>query len=189
MNWLFEVFLFLAIPSCLLYCIIRLLFIRKYKIFIYKELIRLVTITYLIYLVYIVWLIPTATLDYLPFNFIPFKTIIDYFISLINGTLTISTIIKNIFGNILLTIPLGMLIPLNIKNLALKKLVEISIITPFIIESVQYFLHLSNFGTRSIDIDDLILNFLGVIIGYKMYNYLFIRFNKSFKKNSRTKSV
>lgn len=184
MNWIFDVFLFLVIPSCVIYFIIRLFFIKKYKIHIINEIIRFITIAYITYLVYIVWLIPTATLDYLPLNLIPFKTITEYLGQLLHGQLSISIIASNIIGNIILTLPIGVLLPLNFKNITLNKTIIIAIITPIIIESIQLLLHLSKLGTRSVDIDDFILNLLGIIIGYYISHYLFLnRFNKMKSNN------
>ncbi|XJZ27806.1 VanZ family protein [Bacillota bacterium Lsc_1132] len=175
MNWIFEVFLFLVIPSCATYFIVRLFFVKKYKFYMFAEVIRLITIAYLNYLIYIVWLKPAATMEYLPMNLIPFKTITVYLIQLFNGKLSLSIVISNIIGNIILTLPIGVLLPLNFKNITFKKVFLIAFITPLIIESIQLFLHLSKLGTRSIDIDDVILNFLGTIMGYFIFHYFSIK--------------
>jgi glycopeptide antibiotics resistance protein len=76
---------------------------------------------------------------------------------------------ENIFGNILMFIPLGFLLP--IFHPAFKKW-RITIITGFassaLIELTQLFSRLIH-NYRHIDIDDVILNTFGVAIGYFLY--------------------
>jgi glycopeptide antibiotics resistance protein len=187
MNWIIEVFLFLVIPTSVIYLIIRLFFVKKYKFQVFIEIIRLISIAYLYYLIYIVWLKPTATMDYLPLNLIPLKTIIIYLVQMLNGDLSLFIVGINIIGNIILCLPIGVLLPLIIKNITLKKVLLIAVIIPLIIEVVQLCLHLSNLGTRSIDVDDIILNFLGIIIGYYICRYL--NFLNNFNKIKSNKSM
>jgi glycopeptide antibiotics resistance protein len=78
--------------------------------------------------------------------------------------------IKNIFGNMLLLFPLGLLLPIlwrkfdNIRNTLL-----LSFLFSFGIEIIQLLsYYVGNMG-RAFDIDDIILNTFGALIGYIFY--------------------
>lgn len=92
-----------------------------------------------------------------PANWIPFKTIIPYLLGsggwLIGG--------MNIVGNIVLLVPIGFLLPFVFTNTNWKQIIIISIVGSFLIEGTQAILKIGIF-----DIDDVILNAIGIIIGY-----------------------
>lgn len=90
-------------------------------------------------------------------NFIPFKTIIPYLFG--HKGLIIAGI--NLVGNIALLIPVGFLVPFVFRQMTWKKTLLLSVAAGFIIEIMQVLLRVGIF-----DIDDIILNALGVIIGY-----------------------
>ncbi len=70
----------------------------------------------------------------------------------------------NILGNVILFIPIGFIFPLIlIRYRDLKKIAVLSISISLFIEFIQFFVG------RSCDIDDLILNFIGGIIGYTIF--------------------
>ncbi|MEO6720568.1 MAG: VanZ family protein [Ferruginibacter sp.] len=79
---------------------------------------------------------------------------------------------ENIIGNLVLFIPLGIFLPIIFPGLrSFKKIVFISFISSFSIEMIQ--LILREFGTyRMADIDDIILNSVGGMIGYFLYKKL-----------------
>jgi glycopeptide antibiotics resistance protein len=86
----------------------------------------------------------------------------------------------NIFGNILLFVPLGILLPLLVKRFRpfAKSLLFIFACT-LCIESIQYIE--GSFGVyRSVDIDDIILNSLGGIIGLILIRAVYLLGNKKF---------
>jgi glycopeptide antibiotics resistance protein len=92
-----------------------------------------------------------------PANLVPFKTILLYLFGgqgLIIGGL-------NIVGNIVLLVPVGFLLPLIFRNITWKKMLAIAVASGLLIEGMQVVLHVGIF-----DIDDVILNGLGVMIGY-----------------------
>ncbi len=95
-----------------------------------------------------------------PANFIPFKTIVPYLFGH-NGWLIAGI---NLIGNIALLVPLGFLLPLIYKYMTWKKSIIIGVISGLIIEIMQVILHVGIF-----DIDDVILNALGVILGYGIF--------------------
>ncbi|MFB7142336.1 VanZ family protein [Gottfriedia sp. NPDC056225] len=93
-------------------------------------------------------------------SIIPFKNTFDY----INGShqFNLDIIINNTVGNILLFLPLGVFLPILFKKYnKLPKVVNSSIIISFLIEVLQLALQIGQF-----DIDDLILNTIGCVIGY-----------------------
>lgn len=83
--------------------------------------------------------------------------------------------VKNILGNIILFIPIGLFIPLLSKPLRkFKYTLLFGISISFLIECSQLFL------IRGSDIDDIILNTIGTIIGfclYKLVNKYFYTFS------------
>ena len=93
-------------------------------------------------------------------NLVPFKIIIRDIKSLINGDYLIFLI--NIVGNILLFIPIGILVPMlwKIKD---RYVILIGFLISLSIEITQLYLG------RVTDVDDLILNTSGVIIGLLVY--------------------
>ncbi|MFM6944257.1 MAG: VanZ family protein [Bacteroidota bacterium] len=92
-----------------------------------------------------------------PANWTPLKTIIPYLLAsggwLIGG--------MNIIGNIVLLVPLGFLIPFVFTRTNWKQIIVVSILSSFLIEGIQAILHIGIF-----DIDDVILNAIGIMIGY-----------------------
>ena len=95
-------------------------------------------------------------------NFVPFKTIITYFKAIFNESMNIDIPLKNLVGNFILFLPLGIYIPFFIKRINKVSIFLISMITLLLtIEVIQLV------TTRgSFDIDDFILNMLRVLIGF-----------------------
>ena len=74
-------------------------------------------------------------------------------------------LLLNVVGNITMFIPSGIVLPIVYKNLdSFRKVVGIGILISLCIELIQL-----PFSVRASDVDDLILNTLGVIIGYGIY--------------------
>ena len=77
-------------------------------------------------------------------------------------------LLKNIVGNIVMLIPLSFLLMIkNLKNNNILRQSVIIISTIIIIEVLQAFTH-----TGSFDIDDIILNYMGVVV----FTFLITRF-------------
>lgn len=136
-------------------CSLRITYlITKHKKFLlHKELIYLISIVYILCLFRVVTFQDS---NYGVSNFVPFKEIFRYSI----GS---DKFMKNVIGNIALFIPYGFLTSYFLNN---KKLSVISILTIIIsltIESVQYYIG------RVFDIDDIILNLIGGIIGFLVF--------------------
>ena len=124
--------------------------ITKHKRFLlHKELIYLIAITYMLCLFYVVTFQDS---NYGVSNYIPFKEIFRYSV----GS---RKFIKNILGNIMLFIPYGFLSSYLLKNRKISITFILSLIVSVTIEVVQYYIG------RVFDIDDIILNVLGGIMG------------------------
>lgn len=93
-------------------------------------------------------------------NLIPFKTILPYLLGdmgLVIGGL-------NILGNILLLVPLGFLAPLLKPEMRAGKALILAIASGLLIETAQLLMRVGRF-----DIDDVILNGLGVMLGFWLF--------------------
>ena len=75
--------------------------------------------------------------------------------------------LRNIVGNILLFMPLGFSIPLRFKVNKFWRVILLGFFTSCLVEVIQLFTSI-----RSFDVDDLILNTLGAIIGFVLYRLL-----------------
>ncbi|WP_276088085.1 VanZ family protein [Pedobacter sp. JY14-1] len=98
-----------------------------------------------------------------PANLLPFRTILAYLLG--EKGLMIGGI--NLIGNIILLIPMGLLLPLVFPKLNWKKTIVLAAAIGFSIEGIQVLLQVGIF-----DIDDVILNGLGIVAGYWGYQIL-----------------
>jgi glycopeptide antibiotics resistance protein len=92
-----------------------------------------------------------------PANFVPFKTILPYLLG--EKGFIIAGI--NIVGNIVLLVPIGFLVPFVYLKMTWKKSFALAVAAGFAIEGMQEVLLVGIF-----DIDDVILNGVGVMVGY-----------------------
>ena len=103
-------------------------------------------------------------------NFTPFKTIkmyIRYY------DLPGLRSFANLFGNILIFIPMGMLMPMAHKA---SRNVLIMLLNAFLfVLGIEVFQLFSAFG--AFDVDDIILNCFGVLIGRAVYQFLVLKKN------------
>lgn len=159
----------------LLYIIFRFLKLKKsngdinYK----KESLYLIFVCYIVGLFNLV-LVPRNFWDIIWYNIFynfnenPFAGIFDFsynFIptiyKIIIGEYTLDSWGKAmIVGNFLMFIPMGIMLPLVFKNINKKNIFVIAILITLLIEILQPIVG------RSFDIDDIIMNFIGSIIGY-----------------------
>ena len=95
------------------------------------------------------------------YNLIPFRSI--YRIGVFSPD--VIDPIKILIGNVLLFVPFGFFVPYLLKKLrSLWKVIVISVLFSLSIELYQF-----SFTFRVADVDDLILNTAGAIIGYGCY--------------------
>ncbi len=130
--------------------------INKKKLVIYKDLLFL---SFVLYMFLLFELVTSTDFESYSNNFIPFKEILRYEIDS-------KLFYKNVLGNVLLFVPFGYFICTFLKNKKLYISFIITLITSLSIELIQM-----NIG-RSFDIDDIILNLCGGIIGYLIYRLL-----------------
>lgn len=114
-----------------------------------------------------------ATGQSLDNNFIPFKTIYIIIKEAFQYHLY-GNIVYQIFGNILLFAPLGFSISFFLQNRKKTiKVISCIVFISFSIETLQGILnYLLELNYRSVDIDDLILNTIGGILGYVFSIYI-----------------
>jgi glycopeptide antibiotics resistance protein len=102
-------------------------------------------------------------INMIPFNNISFQSLLE----------------KQVLYNILLSIPFGFGIAF-ITKITKRKLLVLSVFFGIIVESLQLIISLYlEYTYRIIDINDIIFNFTGVIVGYcifKLFSILLIRF-------------
>ena len=93
-------------------------------------------------------------------NFVPFKTILSYLLGS-HGWLIAGL---NLIGNIVLLIPIGLLATLVYQDMTWKKALIIAVAAGLLLEGMQVIFNVGIF-----DVDDVILNAFGVMIGYWIY--------------------
>lgn len=130
----------------------------KEKIVLYKELKNLI---YIIYCFTLFNLVTTTDFESFSNNFIPFKEIMRY-------RTTSVLFYRNVIGNIALFIPFGFMITDMLKEKAGKTNILITTLITFFtsltIEIIQMFIG------RSFDIDDILLNLVGGILGFLIFH-------------------
>jgi glycopeptide antibiotics resistance protein len=96
-------------------------------------------------------------------NLVPFDTIRIYIFNF--HSYNFDTWFYNTFGVLLVFIPLGLLLPVVFVNLrTLRNIIFTSVYVSILIEVLQYIALLGVF-----DIDDIILNTLGTVLGFWLY--------------------
>ena len=98
-------------------------------------------------------------------NFVPFRTIkmyIDYAYKLNS--------VENLAGNLFVFVPLGFMLPLISEDM--QKFSEVFINAFTFVLGIEVFQLFSAFG--AFDVDDILLNCLGAIIGYGCYKIIIV---------------
>ncbi|MBU5225153.1 VanZ family protein [Clostridium senegalense] len=119
-----------------------------------------IAIVYILALLKIVLFKYGFTSELRSLNLKPFAFIESYF----TEDVTIDVALKNVAGNFALFIPLGILLPALFKNINKKKTVFICFGVSLLFEFLQYII-----GLGASDIDDVVLNTFGGIIGMFIY--------------------
>lgn len=97
-------------------------------------------------------------------NFVPFKTILTY----LSGHPTWIVAKNNLIGNIALFVPLGLFLPfLSEHSLKFRTVTSIALVVGVAMESTQIL-----FRTGVFDVDDIILNAIGIVVGYGIFIYV-----------------
>ncbi|MGI6329836.1 MAG: VanZ family protein [Bacilli bacterium] len=144
------VFIFSVIISS-----VRIAFIlsKKIKFVLYKEVLGLIFIIYVLILFHIVTF---QDVNYGDLNYIPFA---EMFRHPIGSAL----FVKNFIGNLLLFVPFGIFLSIYLKPKRIYVIFFIASISSLAIEYTQL-----RIG-RTFDVDDILLNVTGAIIGYLIY--------------------
>lgn len=107
-------------------------------------------------------------------NLIPFVYLFDYDVR--------AHMIYNVFGNIMMFVPTGIVLPVLYKRLDnFFKVAGTGFLISLAIEILQL-----PFADRTSDVDDLILNTLGVVIGYVLF--VIVRYAKKSGKQKASLS-
>ncbi len=150
----------MVIVTIIVLVTIRLIYLLKNKehIVLYREIFMLTFIVYILCLFQIVTV--QDTVSWSTNNFVPFKEIMRYDF----GT---TLFFKNIIGNILLFLPFGFFVSYLIKSKDVILPLIICIVCSISIETVQLYIG------RVFDVDDIILNVIGGILGYFVYRVMY----------------
>ena len=149
-----------ALPMWIIFivviCTVRISYIRStnQKIILHNEIFNLLFIIYVLLLFEL--LTGTENSYGSGINNIPFKEIMRY-------EFGSKMFIYNVLGNILIFVPFGYFISRYVKPKKILPIIVDALITSVTVETVQL-----KIG-RSFDIDDIILNIAGAIIGYFVY--------------------
>jgi len=99
---------------------------------------------------------------YLSANLIPFKTVSHYWLN--QNNINTNIVIINLLANLLITVPLGFFLPLLWQKF--RKFWKIFLYCTILIIAIEA---LQPLLLRSADIDDYILNILGISLGYAIW--------------------
>ncbi|WP_319804219.1 VanZ family protein [Chryseobacterium kimseyorum] len=102
-------------------------------------------------------------------NIVRFQPVVST-IWFIKGTVSWFNIVKIVLGNVVMFIPFGFLGWVFPQLKDLKSLIIAFVSAIVIVEALQYFSRMGVF-----DIDDIILNTLGVYLGWKIFRFIELR--------------
>lgn len=129
------------------------LIVHKEKFVFYKE---MFVFAFLLYSLLLFYVVTFQDVNYGTNNFIPFHEIFRYEFGSVY-------FLHNVLGNIILFIPFGYFVSHIMASKKPYAMFIISIITSVVIEFTQL-----KIG-RTFDVDDIILNLIGAILGYIVY--------------------
>ena len=82
----------------------------------------------------------------------------------LSGQATLGSWVKTMLvGNVLMFVPMGLLVPLAFEGITAKKMLRLAVLLPLAVEAVQPWIG------RSFDLDDIIGNLLGILLGFALY--------------------
>ena len=130
---------------------------NKKKFVIYKELLSLSFLIYIMCLFQVVTFQDDVTWS--SNNFVPFKEILRY-------NMGSRLFFKNVLGNMILFLPFGFFTSYYLKVDKIKLPLVLTLVASISIEVVQMCIG------RVFDVDDIILNVIGGLLGFYLYNLL-----------------
>ena len=135
---------------------------KQEKFVLYKELLSLSFIIYILCLFQVVTFSDDVTWS--SNNFIPFQEILRY-------NITSRYFFKNVIGNMLMFLPFGFFVSYYLENKKPYLTIVLTLVASIAIELVQL-----SIG-RVFDVDDIILNICGSLLGYLLY-YVLLRISE-----------
>jgi len=129
----------------------------KEKIVLYKEIMMLCFIVYILCLFQVVTF--QDDVSWSSNNFIPFREIMRY-------NITSRLFLKNVLGNMIMFLPYGFFVSFYLRSSKGYSTIILTVIASIAIELVQM-----SIG-RVFDVDDILLNIIGGLLGYFIYSVL-----------------
>ena len=159
----------MVLISCVVIVGLRISYLikNKKKFVIYKELLSLSFLIYIMCLFQVVTFQDDVTWS--SNNFVPFKEIFRY-------SFNSKLFYRNVIGNVAIFVPFGYYVNYYCKSKNITYSLLITLIVSTTIETIQLALG------RSFDIDDIILNVLGGVVGYLLYIFSEFIFKKTSEK-------
>lgn len=133
---------------------------NRQKFIFYKEIFMFLFVLYMMSLFYVVSFQDIDSASISGYNIIPFKEMFRYKI----GS---RLFFKNVIGNFLMFVPFGFFTSYILRRIKCRWVFIITLIVSITIEITQY-----KIG-RVFDIDDVMLNVLGGILGYYIFDFLY----------------
>lgn len=129
---------------------------NKEKIVLYEELLKY---SFIIYIISVFYVVTFQDVSWSTSNFVPFKEMFRY-------PLFSKLFFKNVIGNMLMFLPYGFFVSYFLKINKARIIFILSTIVSITIETTQLIIG------RVFDVDDIILNVIGGILGYFVYQIL-----------------
>lgn len=161
MNIINQVWPMVFICSIIM-ILLRVSFLIKHrqKFIFYKEFFMFAFVIYMMCLFYVVTFQDIDTNHAIGYNLIPFKEMFRYKI----GS---NLFFKNVLGNMIMFVPFGFFTAYILRETKLRWVCLITLVVSITIELTQ-----TQIG-RIFDIDDVILNLIGGIIGYYAFSFVY----------------
>lgn len=144
---------------------------NKVKIDLFKEIMMII---FGIYVLCIFYVVTYQDVNWSTSNFMPFKEIFRY-------SFGSRLFIKNVVGNMIMFMPYGFFITYFVKTKKVYIIMLLSLILSVTIETTQLIIG------RVFDIDDIMLNLVGAVIGFlifRLFDILEDKLPKFLKKNT-----
>ncbi len=127
------------------------------KVYLYKD---LMVLGFVIYILCLFHVVTFQDVSWSTSNFIPFKEMFRYEF----GT---DLFFKNVIGNMIMFLPFGFFVSYFLNLDKIRYVFILSLVSSFSIETTQMVIG------RVFDVDDIMLNIIGGILGYFIYRILF----------------
>jgi glycopeptide antibiotics resistance protein len=132
-----------------------------------REIMQVIFILYLVVVAAatIVPLQPIAVSGVGSLSFVPGRSTIGCYLQMKGTPVEMVICSMQLLGNVLLFVPLGLLLPIVLKSVSVRAVAGWAFFLSVTIEVIQYLQRFMGMK-RSADVDDVILNVVGALIGY-----------------------